>query len=90
VPRCPYKMCPGVFNTCGASLHWRELGNSGNGFWGCCLYPQCEFRWGATCSRQQHLHSQACLLQQMWEATWHGSGLRLLAIISAVCLPKQL
>jgi hypothetical protein len=46
VPRCPYKMCPGVFNTCGASLHWRELGNSGNGFWGCCMYPQCEYRWG--------------------------------------------
>ncbi|WIA10259.1 hypothetical protein OEZ85_010458 [Tetradesmus obliquus] len=38
-------MCPGVFNTCGATLHWRQLGNSGNGFWGCCLYPQCEYRY---------------------------------------------
>lgn len=43
IPKCPYESCPGVFTPCGAQLIWIQRGNN-QGFFGCSLYPKCEFR----------------------------------------------
>jgi hypothetical protein len=43
IPQCPHQMCPGVFTYCGAQLYWVEHGSK-QGFWGCSLYPKCEYK----------------------------------------------
>lgn len=44
VPRCPYRVCPGVFNFCGAELCYRKRKDGSSGFWSCSTWPGCDFK----------------------------------------------
>eukprot|EP00798_Chlamydomonas_sp_ICE-L_P014800 gene14800-20855_t len=45
-PRCPFSSCPGVYSPCLGALKWVQSRYADSqGFWGCDLFPSCNFRY---------------------------------------------